>query len=67
MRDEPVRDAAGAAGETSGAEYLAADDRSKATGYNAVPHRAKQPPRARQVAEARRAAEVRPAESDQQG
>ena len=57
MRDESPREASATPeGETSGAEYLAEDDRTKTTGYNAVPHHATQPSRERQVPRVRREA-----------
>jgi hypothetical protein len=40
--------------DTSGAEYLAGDDRTKAHGYNHLPHHPRRPDRRRQVEEARR-------------
>ena len=43
-----------AAADTSAGEYLADDDRTKAHGYNRVPHRPSHPDVRRQVDEARR-------------
>ena len=66
MRDEPTRDqTAEPEDDTSAAEYLAEDDHTKTTGYNAVPHRAKQPDRKGQVAEARRETGEHAAEPDE--
>jgi hypothetical protein len=42
-------------GDTSAGEYLAGDDRTKAHGYNHLPHHPRRPDRRRQVAEARQA------------
>ena len=64
MHEEAERDTSGTPeGDTTGAEYLAEDDRTKATGYNAVPHRAGQPPRERQVRRVRLEAGQRPHET----
>ena len=49
------------ADDTSAGEYLADDDRTKAHGYNHVPHRPSHPDVRRQVGEARRG-ERHPAE-----
>ena len=64
MHEEPERDTTVMPeGDTTGAEYLADDDRTKTTGHNAVPHRATQPPRERQVRRVRLEAGQRPRET----
>ena len=61
MQEEPERaEASTGEADTTGAEYLAADDRTKTTGYNAVPHHAKQPPHNWRIARVRREAGQRP-------
>jgi hypothetical protein len=56
MEREASRDDVGAPeaeGDTSAGEYLAGDDRTKAHGYNHLPHHPRQPDRRRQVEAAR--------------
>jgi hypothetical protein len=50
--------------DTSAAEYLAHDDRTKTQGYNHVPHYPRQPDRQHQVEEARRGMPTRATQPD---
>ncbi len=55
--DDPT---AGGEMDTTGAEYLADDDRDKTTGYNNVPHHTKAPPVNRRIPQVRREAGASP-------
>ena len=68
MRDEQVREEVDTPeGDTSGAEYLAEDDRTKTTGYNGVPHHRRPPPPSAHIPRVRREAGQRPPQDDRYG
>src|SRR5688572_23052616 len=70
MEREASRDDAAvpmAEADTSGAEYLAGDDRTKAHGYNHLPHRPRKPDQRRQAEEARHISTTRATHADDEG
>ena len=70
MEHESTRDHDGAAApeaDTGAAEYLAGDDRTKAHGYNHLPHRPRKPDQRRQVEEARHVPTTRATQGDDAG
>ena len=67
MEHEMGRDKDGATtseADTSAAEYLAGDDRTKTHGYNHLPHRPRRPDQRRQVAGARQSTPAREPQPD---